>query len=150
MPVKSLFDPELVSLMEYRITKSSIVTPDNFNEGRVVGHQLDHSLKLGFNAEEKMARVAFSLTIKTTSDNHNKAEATGNFQFAFFYRIENSEELITLDKKKQMAVHADLSHALASLTYSTSRGILLVHLQGTALHNFKLPIIHPSKLVKGE
>jgi hypothetical protein len=149
MPVKSLFDPERISLAEYRLTRSSFVTPDNFNEGCVVGHQLDHTLKLGFNAEEKIARVEFSLSIKTNSNHHNKAEATGNFHFAFFYHIENSEELITLDKKKQMTVHADLSHALASLTYSTTRGVLLLHLQGTALHTFKLPIIHPSKLVKG-
>ncbi|GAO27720.1 hypothetical protein JCM15548_14569 [Geofilum rubicundum JCM 15548] len=46
-----------------------------------------------------------------------------------------------------MDLHPDLGNALSSVTYSTSRGILLTKMQGTALQNFVLPIINPNKLL---
>jgi hypothetical protein len=64
----------------------------------------------------------------------------------FIYRIENLEELATPEKNKQLHLNPALTSALSSVTYSTSRGILLTRLQGTALQHFVLPIINPNNL----
>jgi len=65
----------------------------------------------------------------------------------FVYHIENLNELANPDDKKLIQLHPALANALSSVTYSTSRGILLTRLQGTALQNFVLPIINPNKLL---
>jgi hypothetical protein len=40
-----------------------------------------------------------------------------------------------------------LGNALASITYSTTRGILMTGFQGTALCNFILPVKDPDELL---
>ena len=70
-----------------------------------------------------------------------------NFHLVFVYRVENLEELAKPDKNNLLDLYPALGNALSSITYSTSRGILLSRLQGTALQNFVLPIINPNKLL---
>jgi hypothetical protein len=65
----------------------------------------------------------------------------------FIYRIENLEELAFPEKNKRLHLNPALTNALSSVTYSTSRGILLTRLQGTALQHFVLPIINPNNLL---
>jgi hypothetical protein len=65
----------------------------------------------------------------------------------FIYRIENLEELASPEKNKRLHLNPALTNALSSVTYSTSRGILLTRLQGTALQHFVLPIINPNNLL---
>jgi hypothetical protein len=45
-------------------------------------------------------------------------------------------------------LHPSLGNALASITYSTSRGILMTRFQGTALSDFILPVINPNNLLE--
>jgi hypothetical protein len=127
--------------------KGQVDTPENFDISKVVGHQLDKSLQLGFNLEDKMAKADFTVSVKTDSKGENESEATGNFHLIFIYRIENLEDLAMPEKNKRLNLNPGLANALSSVTYSTSRGILLTRLQGTALQNFILPIINPNKLL---
>lgn len=91
---------------------------------------------MGFNLDDKLAKADFTISVKTDSKGENEVEATGNFHLIFIYRIENLEELATPKKNKRLNLHPGLANALSSVTYSTSRGILLTHLQGTALQKF--------------
>jgi hypothetical protein len=65
----------------------------------------------------------------------------------FIYHVENLNDLAKPDDKNLIELHPGLAKALSSVTYSTSRGILLTRLQGTALQNFVLPIINPNTLL---
>ena len=147
---KSVFDPEKITLIEFKMIKGQIDTPENFDNSKVIGHQLDNSLQLGFNLEDKLAKADFTISIKTDSKGENEDEATGNFHLIFIYRIENLEELAKPLKNKTLNLNPGLANALSSLTYSTSRGILLTRLQGTALQTFVLPIINPTKLLNSK
>lgn len=133
MQDKNIFDPEKIALIEFKMIKGQVDTPENFDISKVVGHQLDNSLQLGFNLDDKLAKADFTISVKTDSKGENEVEATGNFHLIFIYRIENLEELATPKKNKRLNLHPGLANALSSVTYSTSRGILLTHLQGTAL-----------------
>ncbi|MFS0490597.1 hypothetical protein [Leadbetterella byssophila] len=147
MQDKNVFDPEKITLIDFKMIKGQVVTPENFDISKVVGHQLDNSLQLGFNLDDKLAKADFTVSLKTDSKGENKSEASGNFHLIFIYRIENLEELATPEKNKRLNLNPGLANALSSVTYSTSRGILLTRLQGTALQNFVLPIINPNNLL---
>lgn len=147
MQDKNIFDPEKVTLIDFKMIKGQVDTPENFDISKVVGHQLDNSLQLGFNLDDKLAKADFTVSVKTDSKGENESEATGNFHLIFIYRIENLEELATPEKNKRLNLNPGLANALSSVTYSTSRGILLTRLQGTALQNFVLPIINPNNLL---
>ena|SRR5690606_5753984 len=150
MQDKNIFDPEKIALIEFKMIKGQVDTPENFDISKVVGHQLDNSLQLGFNHDDKLAKADFTISVKTDSKGENEVEATGNFHLIFIYRIENLEELATPKKNKRLNLHPGLANALSSVTYSTSRGILLTRLQGTALQKFALPIIYPNKLLQNK
>jgi hypothetical protein len=147
MQDKSTFDPEKITLIDFKMIKGQVDTPENFDINKVVGHQLDNSLQLGFNLEDKMAKADFTVSVKTDSKGENESEANGNFHLIFIYRIENLEELAIPEKNKRLNLNPGLANALSSVTYSTARGILLTRLQGTALQNFVLPIINPNNLL---
>ena len=150
MQDKNIFDPEKIALIEFKMIKGQVDTPENFDISKVVGHQLGNSLQLGFNLDDKLAKADFTISVKTDSKGENEVEATGNFHLIFIYRIENLEELATPKKNKRLNLHPGLANVLSSVTYSTSRGILLTRLQGTALQKFALPIIYPNKLLQNK
>jgi hypothetical protein len=146
MQDKSVFEAEKIALIEFKMIKGQVDNPENFDINKVAGHQLDNSLQLSFNLDDKLAKGDFTVSIKTESK--NESEAAGIFHLIFIYRIENLEELAIAEKNKRLILNPGLTNALSSVTYSTSRGILLTRLQGTALQNFVLPIINPSKLLQ--
>ena len=143
----NIFDPEKISIVEFKMVKSQVDVPEEFDISNVKGHYLDNSLQLGFNLAEKLVKADFTIEIKTESEGKNAKEATGNFHLVFIYRVENLNELARPDEKNLIALHPGLANALSSVTYSTSRGILMTRLQGTALQNFMLPVINPNKLL---
>lgn len=143
-----IFAPEKLALIEYKMIKGQVETPENFDLDKVVGHELDRVLKLMFNLDDKLAKADFTVSIKTESKGENEGEATGNFHLVFIYKIENLEELAIPEKGKKLNLNPSLANALSSVTYSTARGILLTRLQGTALQNFVLPIIDPNELLQ--
>lgn len=141
------FNPEKVALIEFKIIKAQVDTFEIFDINKVSGYQLEHSFKLAFNVDDKLVKADFSISVKTDSRGNNENEATGSFHLIFIYRIENLHELAIPEKNKRLNINPALANALSSVTYSTSRGILLTRLQGTVLQNFVLPIINPNKLL---
>jgi hypothetical protein len=147
MQDNEVFDPEKISLIDFKMIKGQVDTLENFDISKVVGHKLDNSLQLGFNLKDKLAKADFTINLTTDSLGENEQEATGNFHLIFIYRIENLEELAIPEKNQRLKLNPGLANALSSVTYSTSRGILITRLQGTALQNFVLPVINPNKLL---
>jgi len=147
MSDNQLFTPEKLSFIEFKFIKGQVDTPEDFIIDKVDGHQLENTLQLAFNLEEKLVKADFRVEIKTESKGKNSKESTGSFHLVFIYCVENLEDLAKPDKNNLLDLHPALSNELSSITYSTSRGILLTRLQGTAFQNFVLPIINPNKLL---
>jgi len=150
MQDKSKFFPEKINLLDCKIIKAEVEMSENFDVNKVSGYQLDNSLQLGFNLEDKLAKADFSINIQSDSKGGNEIEASAGFHLIFIYRVENLEELAIPDKNNILNVNPALANALSSVTYSTSRGILITRLQGTALQNFVLPIINPNNLLRNK
>jgi hypothetical protein len=142
-----IFDPEKLSIIEFKFIKGQVETPEDFIDDNIIGYKLENSLQLAFNLEEKLIKTDFTLEIKTESKGNNSEESSGNFHLVFIYRAENLEDLVKTNKNNLLDLNPILSNALSSITYSTARGVLLTRLQGTAFQNFVLPIINPNKLL---
>ena len=147
---KNKFNPEKINLVDCKIIKAQVDMPENFDLNKVAGYKLDNTLQLGFNLEDKLAKADFIINIQSDSKGDNEFEASGDFHLVFIYRIENLAELAILDKNNRVDLNPSLANALSSVTYSTSRGILITRLQGTALQNFILPIINPNNLLRSK
>ena len=146
MSDKGIVDPEKLSLVDCKIIKGQVETPEDFSISKVEGHRLDHGLELGFNLDDKLVKVDYTIDIQTDSKGGNEVEATVSFHFAYVYKVENLENLVLSIEEDKKTLDPVLSSTLTSISYSTSRGILITRLQGTAFQNFILPIINPNNL----
>ena len=148
MPDNSnFFDPKKISIIEFKMIKGQIDTPEEFDTNHVQGHHVENSLQLGFNLEDNLVKTDFFTEIKTESHGQNTKESVGSFHLVFIFRVENLNELATSGKGELIKVQPVLGNAISSISYSTSRGILLTRLQGTALQDFILPVIDPNSLL---
>lgn len=143
----AIVDPQKLSIIEFKFIKGQVDTPEDFLIENIVEHQVENSLQLAFNLEEKLVKSDFTVEIKTDSKGNNTKEAIGSFHLVFIFRVENLDELAKPMNSNMIDLNPSLGNALSSITYSTARGILLTRLQGTALQNFILPIIDPNKLI---
>lgn len=144
---KNIFEPEKIAILEFKMVKGLVDVPEDFDFEKVVGNQIDNSLQLGFNLDENLIKADFIIDIKTESKEFNSKEATGNFHLVFIYQIENLKDLAKPEKNNLIDLNPALANAISSVTYSTSRGILLTRLQGTAFQKFILPVINPNSLL---
>jgi hypothetical protein len=144
---KAKLIPEKIEIINFKIIEGQINSPFEFDTDKVEGHSFDVDFEMGFNFEKKLIRTDFKVLVETKSKNGNPKEAHGKFHFVFVYYVENLEELASLDKDELINLEHSLANALASISHSTSRGILMTRFQGTALENFIMPVIDPNKLL---
>ena len=149
MPSKipHLLQPEKINIVNTAIVKWNIDSPFEFLPENVNGYEFNFDFNLGFNLEDKLVKADFKIDVATKSEGKNIEEARGMFHFVYVFHIENLEELATADKMDQIVLSGDLGNSLASITYSTTRGILIARLNGTSLEKFILPVIDPNQLL---
>jgi len=145
-----LLKPDKIHIANTAIVKCNIDSPFDFQSKKTDGHEFNMGFDLGFNLEDKLVKADFKLEVTTKSGGENIEEAKGSFHFVYVFHVENLEELAIPDKNYRIELNGGLGNALASITYSTTRGILLTRLKGTALENFILPVIDPNKLLNLE
>jgi hypothetical protein len=143
----NIFEPEKISIREFKMVKGRVDVPEDFDAENVEGYHVDNSLQMGFNLNEKLIKADFTIEIKTKSKSVHSKEAIGLFHLVFIYQVENLSALARSVNNNMIELHPELANAISSITYSTSRGILLTRLQGTAFQNFILPIINPNTLL---
>lgn len=145
---KPKFDPEKLYIVEIKLVSGQIETPDDFVMELVQNYDIENTLEISFSLEQKLVKVDFSIRLETNSKGDNKAESIGRYHFVFIYRVDNIEELTSIESDGLVGVDANLASAISAVSYSTARGILLSRMQGTAFQQFILPIINPTKLLK--
>lgn len=144
----NILQPDKIEIVDFKIIKGQINSPFDFENGKVDGHTFNLDFELGFNLTDKLVKADFSVNVETKSTGEDIEEAIGAFSFVYVFYVDNIEELTTQEKDQTITIHPALGNALASITYSTSRGILMTRFQGTALSNFILPVINPNVLLE--
>ena len=140
--------PEKIEIVDFKIIKGEINSPFDFEVVKVEGHTFNVDFELGFNLQENLVKADFSVHVATKSNDNVVEEAVGNFSFAYVFYVDNINELTAQENEETITVNPALGNALASITYSTSRGILMTRFQGTVLSDFILPVINPNDLLE--
>lgn len=137
-----------IHLLRMEILKCHIDSPFEISIENIKEYEFKREFNLSFNIEDKLIKADFKLEVISKSEGDNNEEASGLFDFAFVYKVENLEYLSNQDKKNHMELSRLLANAIASITYSTTRGILFTRLKGTSLEGFILPVIDPNSLLE--
>ena len=143
--------PEKIKILDFKIIKGEIESPFDFDVSEVKEHAYSVKFETSFNIDKKLVKADFTVNVETVSDNDNSLKANGKFHFVFLYYIENIKDLINTDEEDESAeitIDGALGNALASFTYSTSRGVLMTRFQGTSLQSFILPVANPNDLLE--
>lgn len=140
--------PEQIHLKEFRIVQGQINSPENIKLKRIKSFQSEVGLDIAFNLEKRAIKADIQVSAATESEGKNKEEGSTFFHIVYFFEVDNIQELVKETTANQLDVHPHLANAIASVSYSTTRGILLTRLQGTALRDFILPVIDPNSLIK--
>lgn len=141
MTQSSSLSPEKIRLVDYIIPSFVISSDEGYVVTEAPGFNYKLDFDLQFNDKEKLIRA--DLQIEITAE-HEGSKASGRVGVIFLFQVENYSELITPgNNDKPVKVNGKLSIAIASITYSTARGILLTKLERTPFSDFVLPVIDP-------
>jgi hypothetical protein len=140
--------PEKIHLVAFRILHAELISPFEFDTNHIVSFEDKVKFDMAFSLDDNMVKAIFHVEIATISEQQtNGQEATANFEFVYLFMVENFKDLAKVIDDNTLDINGGLSNALASIVYSTTRGVLMTRFQGTALADFILPIIDPAKLV---
>lgn len=137
-------DGEKISIKGVRIIRASIDHPSDGMFLSVKGFKTDVAFKTAFNLDDKLAKAELEVRIETDSDFSEMGTCEYNIHFIF--HVDNLNQLVKLEND-ELIVSASLQNTLASVSYSTTRGMLLDRLQNTVFQDFILPVINPGKLI---
>jgi hypothetical protein len=139
-----------IKFLDYRIVKGEIDSPIETDVSSMKSYDLNLDFNLNYDLDDTNIVADLGINIELLDAQPDVMPgASGFFHLTFLYNVENLNEFITRDKKT-FIIDGDLGSALASISYSTARGLLLTKFQSTSLQFFVLPIIDPHKLLEGE
>jgi hypothetical protein len=147
---KSNFNVNKLHLRDFKILKGQIESPFEIEAHDIINFDFFLDFNIGFNLKEKLVKTDLSIDVTgfTEKENPSAPTAKGAFSFTYIFIVENLKDLHRSKKGEMELTDRHLANALAAISFSTSRGILLTRFQGTALSGFILPIIDPNKLLE--
>ena len=152
MPAKKLpaakLDPSKIHIADVEILHAELNSTLGFDPDLIEKYEVENNLDLAFNLDEGMTKAELKLSIQSISQvGSNQQEITAEFHLVFLFHVENLKELTVVSTDNTLNLKGGLGNAISSITYSTSRGILLTRFQGTSFSKFILPIIDPNNLL---
>lgn len=143
----SAFDPNKVHFSDFKMLKGQVETPGNMELPADLQFVSEYHVSMGLGTANKLIRVDLGVEIKAQSPSAPIEHVQGSFLFAFAYFVENIDDLVQNPNTETPELDYNLSVALAGITYSTVRGILMTRLQGTLLEKFIMPVVNPAELL---
>jgi hypothetical protein len=141
------FPASSLHMIDVRIVEARMHSHDSFEEGIVNAFNPHCTLQMHWNPEEKLLRTGLQISVETESS-PSQPEAEGYYHFNFFYFVFNPTTWFYNGDDGELIIDAGLQEAVAAVSYSTARGILISRFQGTAFQRFILPIINPNDLLE--
>lgn len=138
---------EKIKLISIGLIKGNVTSPENFNPKLIKGYSVSSSIKFSSIPEEKLVKSAILISVTTDSKTKKGGEAAGEFLYEFIYHVENLEMVSRDSAENGVELQAAFGEMLASITYSTSRGLLISKLQDSPLKGFILPFIDLRTLI---
>ena len=146
MAEKKIIQPEKIIIREFRLIKGLIDSPFDFRISNIKSFDFDVDFNTGFNLEENLIKADFNIQVSTVSKEATQ-EAICTYHFVFIFYVEDLKEHAQLTPDGTIDWNPFLANAIASISYSTSRGILMSRFQGTVMKDFILPVADPNALL---
>jgi hypothetical protein len=137
--------PDKIIMREFRLVKGQIDSPFDFKMSDIKSFDFKVDFNASFNLDQGLIKADFVIDV-TTISNEQVAEAFCNYHFVFLFYLEDLKEHAQLLDDGTIDWNPFLANAIASITYSTSRGILIARFQGTVMKDFILPVVDPNAL----
>lgn len=137
--------PDKIIMREFRLVKGQIDSPFDFKISDIKSFDFKVDFNASFNLDQGLIKADFVIDVATIS-NEQVAEAFCNYHFVFLFYLEDLKEHAQLLEDGTIDWNPFLANAIASITYSTSRGILIARFQGTVMKDFILPVVDPNAL----
>lgn len=144
---RKAIQPDKILIRDFKLIKGQLDSPYDFHINTINSFEFKVDYGSGVNLEENLIKSDFTISVTTKSEG-NANEATGSYQFVFIYFVENLSEHVMIMPDAVVDWNPYLANAIASITYSTSRGILLSRFQGTVMKDFILPVVDPNALLQ--
>ena len=147
---EQLYSSKRDAIQEEILTETRLIVKEQYvtiNNILVRDVELPPTIKTAI--ERKLKQEQESLEYEFRLSKAEK-EAEARFNFVYIYTLENYDDLIETKKGKVELLNDNLMPAVAAISFSTSRGVLMTRLQGTAMKDYILPIINPDDLLKDE
>ena len=146
MAERKKIEPEKIIIREFRLIKGLIDSPFEFRISAIKSFDFNVDFNTGFNLQDSLIKADFNIQISTISGQATE-EAKCTYHFVFIYHLDGLNEHAQLTPEGTIDWNPFLANAIASITYSTSRGILMSRFQGTVMKDFILPVIDPNALL---
>jgi hypothetical protein len=142
-------DPDKITLLKIITLKGNIDIVDEFSLLTTLSkYSFDFNTESRFQREQKLVRLYLEISIKCYDEDNDFNGITADYTHEFVFEVDNMEELVTFDDERRTATaENDLGLTLASIAYSTARGIIFDRTQGTPLNGVILPVINPNELI---
>jgi hypothetical protein len=141
------FTASLVNLIEVRVIEGRVESHEEFDTSKITAYDPDCSLRLFVNIDHGFLRSDLKVWVNSESE-PSQPEAHGHFHFIFLFSVKEIESWVSELENGSQSIDSALQNAIASVSYSTARGILLSRFQGTAFSRFILPVINPNDLLQ--
>lgn len=139
--------PEKIIIREFRLVKGQIDSPFDFKISNIKSFDFKVDFNTAFNIDEGFIKADFIIDVSTISNEPAK-EAGCNYFFVFLFYVEDLKEEAQMTADGTVDWNPFLANAIASITYSTSRGMLISRFQGTVMEDFILPVVDPNLLLQ--
>ena len=140
--------PEKIHIREFKLVNGQVDSPFEFLPGNIKSFKYDVDFNMGFNHEEELIKADFTVRVSTVSIEPS-VEAFGTYHFVFIFHVESMGEHVQISNEA-VDLNPYLGNAIASISYSTSRGILMSRFQGTVMKDFILPVVDPNLLLQNK
>lgn len=138
-------EAEKIIFREFRLVKGSIDSPFDFKVNKIISFDFGVDLTTSINLEENLIKADFIIKVASVSKEPT-TEATCDYHFVFLFYLASLSEHAQLLDNGNIDWNPYLANAIASVSYSTARGILMARFQGTVMKDFILPVVDPNAL----
>jgi len=146
MSESKIIDPRKIIIREFKIVKAMLECPDDYQVQDIASFTYNVDMETECSLEESLVKAALLVSVNTVS-NEKSEEVSASFRIVFIYHYEDLADH-AVKSRDGVALDPYLANAIASVTYSTSRGILISRFQDTPLRDFILPIVDPQDFVR--
>ncbi len=138
--------PEKIHLIKYQLVSGKLENRSGVFKLESEGVKIGTDFNMAFDLENRIVKSDIKVRYSAAGDDGQPVSA--DYHFSFFFKTENLDSLIAVKDENEITVDTGLGNAIASITYSTTRGLLMARLQGTIFENYFLPVINPNDLLQ--